>query len=169
MDNLPNQLKKARLKKGLSQQEVADELQVTRQSISKWENGHVCPDLYNLTLLSQLYEVPLDILIKNNRHFDLQIEADREEFIRVFTLLQQRELERVNKIEHYLMIAITICGLIPVLGLITSIYAVLQRPRRAAHNSFWWQSILILAISLTINSSLAYLVVTHHWLHLFVH
>ncbi|MFT8743847.1 MAG: helix-turn-helix transcriptional regulator, partial [Lentilactobacillus hilgardii] len=84
MDQLSTQLKKARIKKGYSQQKVADELQVTRQSISSWENGHSRPDLYNLTLLSKVYDEPLDNFVKDNHSFDLQIESDREEFLRFF-------------------------------------------------------------------------------------
>lgn len=90
LDQLPSQLKKARIRKGYSQQQVADKLRVTRQSISSWENGHSRPDLYNLSLLSKIYDEPLDNLVKNNHYLDLQIESDRKEFLHFFNLLQQK-------------------------------------------------------------------------------
>lgn len=166
MDKLPTQLKKARLKKGLSQQEAADKLQVTRQSISSWENGHSRPDLYNLKLLSHTYEVPLDKLVKDNHYLDLQIESDREEFLRIFDLLQQRELERVQKIETYLLILIVVIGLIPILGLITSTYAVCQQSYKLTHHKYHWLPAAVLTGSLLINGLLAYSAVVHRWLNL---
>ena len=54
----------ARLRKlrGLSQQEVAEELDVTRQSISQWEAGRTFPSMQKQIALSQLYGVPLEEL-----------------------------------------------------------------------------------------------------------
>lgn len=63
---IANQLKNYRIKSGLSQNEVANQLNLSRQSISKWENGKNFPDLDNLILLSNLYEVSLDELLKEN-------------------------------------------------------------------------------------------------------
>jgi transcriptional regulator with XRE-family HTH domain len=56
-------LKKIRLQKGFSQQYVADQLNLTRQTISKWENGRGYPDFENLILLSELYGVSIDKLV----------------------------------------------------------------------------------------------------------
>lgn len=52
------------MKRGLSQRELASMLKVTRQAISQWENGYTYPDLDNLIVLSDVYEVSLDIMIK---------------------------------------------------------------------------------------------------------
>ena len=48
--------------RGLSQQEVAEELDVTRQSISQWEAGRTFPSMQKQIALSQLYGVPLEEL-----------------------------------------------------------------------------------------------------------
>lgn len=61
--NLPERLAFLRREKGLSQQELADEMNVTRQAISKWESGNVMPNLDNLICLSKLYGVTIDSLI----------------------------------------------------------------------------------------------------------
>lgn len=63
---LAEQLKASREKKGLSQTDVANRLNITRQSISKWENGKGYPDLDNLVLLSEVYEISIDELLKEN-------------------------------------------------------------------------------------------------------
>lgn len=46
-----------------SQQELADQLHVTRQTISKWERGRSYPDLESLVVLTQLFEVSADYLL----------------------------------------------------------------------------------------------------------
>ncbi len=56
---LDKRLKVARKNAGLSQNEVAEKLHISRQAISQWENGRSYPDLDNLTLLSQLYQVDI--------------------------------------------------------------------------------------------------------------
>ena len=58
------QLKEARHHQGLSQGALADELHVTRQTISKWETGRGLPDLENLIRLSDLCGVAIDDLVR---------------------------------------------------------------------------------------------------------
>ena len=65
--NLSQKLKSTREQANLSQQDVADSLNISRQSVSKWENGKACPDIDNLAILSELYGVSLDYLIKDNQ------------------------------------------------------------------------------------------------------
>lgn len=57
------QLKYYREQNRLSQQDVADRLETSRQSISRWETDKCYPDLDNLVLLSKLYQVTLDELL----------------------------------------------------------------------------------------------------------
>lgn len=52
-----------RKKRGLSQQEVADILGVSRQAVSKWESGRSAPSTENLLRLSGIYGIPLDALV----------------------------------------------------------------------------------------------------------
>ena len=56
-------LYKLRKKSGLSQEELADKLGVSRQAVSKWERAEASPDTDNLILLSKLYNVTLDELL----------------------------------------------------------------------------------------------------------
>ena len=61
---LNENLKILRKNKGLSQEELAIKLNVTAQSVSKWENDLSIPDLPILIELSELFHVSLDELVK---------------------------------------------------------------------------------------------------------
>lgn len=63
---LSNQIRRYRNKMELSQEELADKVYVTRQTISNWENGKCYPDIHSLLLLGQVFEVSLDQLIKGD-------------------------------------------------------------------------------------------------------
>ena len=63
MIDVSNQLKELRKKAGLSQEELAKTLFVSRQAVSKWETGETVPDLENLVALANLFDVSLDYLI----------------------------------------------------------------------------------------------------------
>ena len=54
-----------RRKAGLSQEQLADRLGVTRQSVSKWESGAAAPELGKLIALSELFRVSVDYLVKD--------------------------------------------------------------------------------------------------------
>ena len=58
-----NKLYDLRKKKGLSQEELASRLNVSRQTVSKWEVGESAPDMENLVALSELFDVSLDELV----------------------------------------------------------------------------------------------------------
>ena len=54
-----------RRKSGLSQEQLADRLRVTRQSVSKWESGTAMPELVKLISLSDIFGVSVDYLVKD--------------------------------------------------------------------------------------------------------
>lgn len=60
-----NRLQQLRKEKGYSQDQLADEIGVSRQSISKWERAEASPDSDNLIALAKLYNMSLDELIYN--------------------------------------------------------------------------------------------------------
>ena len=63
---ISTQIKKYRNTMELSQEELAEKIYVTRQTISNWENGKSYPDIHSLLLLSSLFNVSLDQLIKGD-------------------------------------------------------------------------------------------------------
>ena len=56
-----------RVQRRLSQQEVAEKLEVSRQSVSKWETDGAVPELDKLVKLCELFEVSLDELVRGER------------------------------------------------------------------------------------------------------
>lgn len=68
--NLGTNLYNARKKSGLSQEEVAEKLGVSRQTISKWETDETLPDIRQAKRLAGLYHLTLDDLIA----FDAEVE-----------------------------------------------------------------------------------------------
>ncbi len=69
------QIKSHRLSAGLSQEDLAEKIYVTRQSVSNWETGKTYPDLHSLLALSQLFDITLDALVKG----DIDIMKDKIE------------------------------------------------------------------------------------------
>lgn len=60
------QLKEARIKSHLTQEMVSEKINVSRQTISNWENEKSYPDIINIIELSNLYSITLDELIKGD-------------------------------------------------------------------------------------------------------
>ncbi|MBO4470945.1 MAG: helix-turn-helix domain-containing protein [Clostridia bacterium] len=63
MNYLPANLKKYRIAKGLTQEDVAELLGITAQSVSKWERGESYPDITFLPALANIFETSVDLLI----------------------------------------------------------------------------------------------------------
>ena len=53
---------------GMSQDELAEKLDVSRQSVSKWESGKAIPDSAKILALSQLFDVSTDFLLKDEHN-----------------------------------------------------------------------------------------------------
>ena len=51
---------------GISQERLAEELNVSRQAVAKWESGVAMPDIDNLVRISVFFQVSLDYLLKEN-------------------------------------------------------------------------------------------------------
>ena len=64
---LGQRLQKARKEAGLSQEELAEQLGVSRQAVSKWENDSGYPEMEKMIRLSQIYQVSLDYLVGNEQ------------------------------------------------------------------------------------------------------
>ena len=76
------QIRSQRNQMGLSQEELAEEIFVSRQSISNWERGSNYPDLDSLLALSTLFEISLDHLVKGD--IDIMKEKIESGLIREF-------------------------------------------------------------------------------------
>ena len=63
---------KLRTKEGLSQEELAEKVLVTRQAVSRWENGETVPNTETLKLLSKLFDVSINTLLGSPRQLICQ-------------------------------------------------------------------------------------------------
>ena len=79
---LGKQIKKYRSELGLSQDALADKIYVTRQTISNWENDRNYPDVRSLVMLSTVFGISLDTLVKGD--LEEMKEQIKEEDIRKF-------------------------------------------------------------------------------------
>ena len=86
------QIKKYRTELGLSQEEFADKIFVTRQSVSNWENDKNYPDINSLVLMAEIFGVSLDSLVKGD------IEKMQEE-------IKKEDIEYFNKANRRLTLA----------------------------------------------------------------
>ncbi len=98
---LSGQIKKYRDQLGLSQEELAEKIFVTRQSISNWENDKTYPDLQSLLRLSELFGLSLDELIKGD------IETMKDE-------INKLEIKKMNRWGNLLAILFLALVILPV-------------------------------------------------------
>ncbi len=78
MSEVANSIKRLRQEKQLSQEQLAEELHVTRQAVSNWENGKTQPDVDTLTQLASIFGVSVERIIygKEKSHFHFAIKID---------------------------------------------------------------------------------------------
>ena len=98
---LSGQIKKHRDELGHSQEELAEKIFVTRQSVSNWENGKTYPDLQSLLRLSDLFGLSLDELIKGD------IETMKDE-------INKLEIKKMNRWGNLLAILFLALVILPV-------------------------------------------------------
>ena len=76
---LANRLYEYRKQSGLSQEELAEKLGISRQSVSKWERAESCPDTDNLIELSKIYNVTMDELLNTSKDI---VTSTKEEVVK---------------------------------------------------------------------------------------
>lgn len=79
--SLGEMIYKLRTEKNLSQGDLAEMLNVSRQSISKWENNSAIPDLEKIVKLSEIFNISLDELVKGERKENIPLPQDGKEII----------------------------------------------------------------------------------------
>lgn len=71
---LEEKLALLRKEKGLTQLELAEEMDISRQAVSRWETGATVPTMDNLIFLSGLYGVTMDYLLNDGKEKSIQAE-----------------------------------------------------------------------------------------------
>ena len=99
---LGKQIKMYRLENKLSQEELADRIYVSRQTISNWENDKNYPDINSLVLLSEVFKVSLDKLIKG----DIDVMKD---------VIKKEEVDKMNRYGkiYTIMLIVTVVSVVP--------------------------------------------------------
>lgn len=77
--NLSKKIYELRKAHGMSQEQLAEKLNVSRQSISKWESGESSPEIERLIELSNVFDVSTDYLLKSSEVDELTIRTERLE------------------------------------------------------------------------------------------
>ena len=99
------QIKKYRSNMGISQEELAEKVYVSRQTVSNWETGKNYPDIHSVLLLSSVFNVSLDQLIKGD------VEIMKNE-------IKETEIKKFNKIGgiYAVFLILTVITLVPFLA-----------------------------------------------------
>lgn len=86
-----------RKKSGMSQEELAEKMNVSRQAVSKWEGAQSIPDLDKILQLSELYGVTTDYLLKDSVEAEEFVGKDAPESVRKVTLEEANEYLALRK------------------------------------------------------------------------
>ncbi|MBQ7953704.1 MAG: helix-turn-helix transcriptional regulator [Clostridia bacterium] len=115
-----NRLYQLRKQKGLSQEELANRLNVSRQTVSKWEVGDSTPDMEKLIAMSDLFDVSLDMLVKGKEEDPKPPPTAKSEFTAV---INEKVLTDKNKkkAKSILKTAAIIIGAIVLIDVISMI------------------------------------------------
>ena len=115
-----NKLYELRKQKGLSQEELANKLNVSRQTVSKWELGDSTPDMEKLTGLSDLFEISLDELVLGKVP---EVQAQSIKVSNVAETIEEKVLTPRNKkrARKILKITLVIFGIVLVIDVISMV------------------------------------------------
>lgn len=84
----------------MTQEQLAERLNVSRQSISKWESGQVIPEVEKIVELSKVFNVTLDYLLKPSEIDELSVKTD---------MLEQQQKQLLNKEQARIVALVSLC------------------------------------------------------------
>jgi transcriptional regulator with XRE-family HTH domain len=106
---------KLRKENGWSQEDLAEKLYVSRQAISRWENGTALPDAQNVLQISKLFNVTTDYLLNDDYESDIDIPA-----VQTATKETENLFSKKKQIHLITAIGFTICVVCSVIGIVNS-------------------------------------------------
>ena len=98
---LSKKIEKLRKKKGMSQEQLADEVGVSRQSVFKWESGVNTPDIDKLKKLVEIFNVSFDVLLNDNLDLDDNYEVVEK---------KEEKSQKRKKNKLIAVILLSLCG-----------------------------------------------------------
>lgn len=134
--SLDKNLKKLRKQYKLSQEELAKELNISRQAISRWEIGKTEPDIKTIQKIAKFYNVSIEELLS-----DEDTSSKKEE---IFPLIEQRKLDLVL-IGFCFMVSFLATG-IPIIGIMINLFTLYYENKKKTNK--WHKIILLITIVL---------------------
>ena len=93
--NFPEKLLTLRKANNLTQEQLAEKLDVSRQSISKWESGQATPELEKIVVMSAIFDVTTDYLLKSSEIDDLSVKAEMLEKQQQMMLVREQKQKQI--------------------------------------------------------------------------
>ena len=117
---LADKIIELRKKNGWSQEDLAEKLDVSRQSVSKWESAQSVPDMNKILKLSEIFGVSTDFLLKDDmdtaEYVELPVDEDNEHKVRPVSMEEASEFISVRREQSgRIALGVMLCILCPVL------------------------------------------------------
>ena len=87
--------------KTLTQEELAEKLNVSRQSVSKWESGQAVPELDKIVAISTVFDVTTDYLLKSSEIDDLSVKTEMLEKQQEQMLAREKRQQKIRECVLY--------------------------------------------------------------------
>lgn len=101
--NIADRIQSLRKSKGISQEQLADVVGVSRQAVSKWESEQTIPDLEKIILMSEYFEVTTDYILKGIESAALENDHKTIGDVLDQKILTEANGKRTKKILRYLL------------------------------------------------------------------
>lgn len=160
MPDLGQALKESRNAVGLSQNDVADAIHVSRQSISKWENNSQMPDISKVQDMCQLYGVTIDQLMdkvdhEGNESGDIHSNKDETAAHRLEENIKQ-DYAKIKAQTPFddsalLLVLTVICAFIPIVDLVAP-WLVMWKNKKSNRYYMWINIICVVTWLITMGS-----------------
>ncbi|MCI9314584.1 MAG: helix-turn-helix transcriptional regulator [Lachnospiraceae bacterium] len=139
--NLSKKIYELRKASGMSQEQLAEKINVSRQSISKWESGESYPEIERLIELSNVFDVSTDYLLKSSEADELTIRTERLE-------KGQNDLKSKVQQEHLKNARILNAALVYAVAMAVFFFLQLPLPYLWPLGESFYTSVIVLAIIL---------------------
>ncbi len=93
--NFSEKLLTLRKANDLTQEQLAEKLDVSRQSVSKWESGQAVPELEKIVALSAIFNVTTDYLLKSSEIDDLSVKTEMLEKQQNILLIREQKQQQI--------------------------------------------------------------------------
>ena len=98
--------------KGITQEQLAEKLDVSRQSISKWESGQSIPELEKIVALSTIFDVTTDYLLKSSEIDDLSVKTEMLEKQQQQMLVREQRQRQIRAcILYAIAVYLVLCAI----------------------------------------------------------